>query len=55
MSTATFKVYINPLINWTWAGAVVMVLGTLIAAWSSGQKENTYVIRTTTLAPETGD
>jgi cytochrome c-type biogenesis protein CcmF len=30
---ATFKVYVNPLINWVWAGGVVFILGTLIAAW----------------------
>jgi cytochrome c-type biogenesis protein CcmF len=31
--TATFKAYINPLINWLWLGGVVFVLGTLVAAW----------------------
>lgn len=31
--TATFKAYINPLINWLWFGGFVFVLGTLIAAW----------------------
>jgi len=30
---ATFKLYVNPLINWLWAGGVVFILGTLIAAW----------------------
>lgn len=55
MSTATFKVYLNPLINWTWLGALVMVLGTIIAAWHSSQQEASYVIKTVALAPETGD
>ncbi|MCB0211708.1 MAG: heme lyase CcmF/NrfE family subunit, partial [Anaerolineae bacterium] len=31
--TATFKAYINPLVNWIWVGGVVFILGTLIAAW----------------------
>ena len=31
--TASFKVYINPLINWLWFGGVVFMLGTLVAAW----------------------
>ena len=30
---ATFKVYLNPLINWLWAGAVLLIFGTLVAAW----------------------
>ncbi|MBK8985656.1 MAG: hypothetical protein IPM39_06180 [Chloroflexi bacterium] len=30
---ATFRVYLNPLINWVWAGGLIFVLGTLIAAW----------------------
>ncbi len=30
---ATFKVYLNPLVNWLWLGGYVFVLGTLVAAW----------------------
>lgn len=30
---ATFKVYLNPLINWMWGGALLLILGTLVAAW----------------------
>jgi len=30
---ATFKVYLNPLINWLWAGALMLIVGTLVAAW----------------------
>lgn len=30
---ATFRVYLNPLINWVWAGGMIFVLGTLVAAW----------------------
>ncbi|MCC6454554.1 MAG: heme lyase CcmF/NrfE family subunit [Caldilineaceae bacterium] len=32
-SSATFTIYINPLTIWMWIGGVVMVIGTLIAAW----------------------
>ena len=28
-----FKVYHNPLVNWLWIGSVILVLGTLVAAW----------------------
>ena len=31
--TATFTIYINPLTVWMWVGGLVLVLGTLIAAW----------------------
>ena len=30
MDRVTFKVYINPLVNWVWFGIIVMALGTLI-------------------------
>jgi cytochrome c-type biogenesis protein CcmF len=32
-ATATFTIYINPLTAWMWVGGMVLVLGTLIAAW----------------------
>ena len=32
-ATASFKVYINPLMSWMWTGGVVMILGVLLAAW----------------------
>jgi cytochrome c-type biogenesis protein CcmF len=30
---ATFKVFVNPLVNWLWLGSLVFLLGILIAAW----------------------
>ncbi len=30
---ATFKVYLNPMINWIWAGSITLILGTLVAVW----------------------
>jgi cytochrome c-type biogenesis protein CcmF len=32
-STAVFKIYINPLVNLVWWGGLVLIAGTLIAAW----------------------
>jgi cytochrome c-type biogenesis protein CcmF len=31
--TASFQIYINPLINWIWVGGVVMILGFFAAFW----------------------
>jgi cytochrome c-type biogenesis protein CcmF len=31
--TATFKVFINPLVSWMWIGGFVIVVGTVIAIW----------------------
>ncbi len=36
---ATFKIYHNPLVNWLWTGALVFILGTLIAAWPDKERE----------------
>jgi cytochrome c-type biogenesis protein CcmF len=35
----TFKLYINPLIGWVWAGLLILVAGTLVAAWPDRQAE----------------
>jgi cytochrome c-type biogenesis protein CcmF len=32
-TSATFKVYLNPLVNWVWMGGLVFIIGTLVAAW----------------------
>jgi cytochrome c-type biogenesis protein CcmF len=45
--SATFKIYVNSLINWVWIGGIVMILGTIIAMWSaSAQREAAYVLKT---------
>jgi len=36
---ASFKVYVNPLVNWLWLGGFVFVLGTLVAAWPDKESE----------------
>jgi cytochrome c-type biogenesis protein CcmF len=32
-TTATFKAFVNPLVNWLWIGGFVFILGTAVAAW----------------------
>ncbi len=36
---ATFKVFRNPLVWWLWAGAIVCLLGSLLAAWPQREPE----------------
>jgi cytochrome c-type biogenesis protein CcmF len=43
---ATFKVYLNPLVNWIWAGGLVFILGTLVAAWPIAEERRVAVPRT---------
>ncbi len=32
-ATASFKVFVNPLMSWMWIGGIVMMIGVLISAW----------------------
>ena len=32
-SSATFKVFVNPLVVWIWIGGLLLLLGTLVSAW----------------------
>ncbi len=50
---ATFRIYLNPMINWIWAGAVIFVLGTLIAAWPDPKEEKVAVAQPQRLATVT--
>ena len=34
-ANATFKLYVNPLINFIWWGGLVLILGTVISVWPS--------------------
>jgi cytochrome c-type biogenesis protein CcmF len=43
--SATFRVYVNPLVNWVWAGGLIFVIGTLIAAWPDRKEELVAVPR----------
>jgi cytochrome c-type biogenesis protein CcmF len=31
--TASFKVYVNPLMSWMWIGGLVIILGVLVSTW----------------------
>ena len=55
INNATFKIYVNPLINWVWIGALFMVFGTLIAALPSGRQEGSYALKAVELQPVPGD
>jgi cytochrome c-type biogenesis protein CcmF len=36
---ATFKIFVNPLVNWMWIGTGVLTLGTVMAAWPERKKD----------------
>lgn len=35
--SATFKVFRNPLVLWLWLGSILLVIGTLVAAWPEAE------------------
>ncbi len=37
-ATASFQVYVNPLINWLWVGGVIVMIGFFVAFWPPGEK-----------------
>jgi cytochrome c-type biogenesis protein CcmF len=55
LSSATFKVYLNPLVNWIWGGGFIFILGTLIAAWPDWAEERREVRSTARLVGAAGD
>jgi cytochrome c-type biogenesis protein CcmF len=38
-SGATFKIFVNPLVNWLWIGSLVFLAGIIIAAWPEKDAE----------------
>ena len=36
---ATFKIYVNPLVNWLWLGSLLFFVGIIIAAWPERELE----------------
>lgn len=36
--SATFVVYVNPLVNWLWIGGFIFILGTIVAVWPTPQE-----------------
>ena len=52
-TNATFKIYVNSMINMVWIGGVLMILGTIIATWSPPtRREATYVLKAQVLTTE---
>ncbi|MGQ9501073.1 MAG: heme lyase CcmF/NrfE family subunit [Anaerolineae bacterium] len=45
-ATATFKAYIEPLVNWLWLGGLVFILGTVVAVWPMPAEERRAVVAT---------
>jgi cytochrome c-type biogenesis protein CcmF len=50
-ASATFTIYINPLTAWMWVGGIVLVIGTLIAAWPHATRRRTESVRGLAYAP----
>jgi cytochrome c-type biogenesis protein CcmF len=38
-SGATFKIFVNPLVNWLWLGSFLFLAGIFIAAWPEKETE----------------
>ncbi len=53
LSASTFKIYVNPLVNWTWFGGLLLVVGALVAAWpeSGFMIRKSYSLRPQRLVP----
>ncbi|NTW12827.1 MAG: hypothetical protein HGA30_05915, partial [Anaerolineales bacterium] len=39
----TFKIYVNPLVNWLWLGSLLFLVGVIIAAWPDKDPERVTV------------
>jgi cytochrome c-type biogenesis protein CcmF len=40
---ATFKIFVNPLVNWLWLGSFIFLAGIIIAAWPEKEMERVSV------------
>jgi cytochrome c-type biogenesis protein CcmF len=40
---ATFKIFVNPLVNWLWLGSLVFLVGVIIAAWPEKEMERVSI------------
>jgi cytochrome c-type biogenesis protein CcmF len=36
---ATFKIFVNPLVNWLWIGSLIFLFGVIVAAWPDKESE----------------
>jgi cytochrome c-type biogenesis protein CcmF len=53
--SATLRIYLNPLINWVWAGGFVFVFGTLVAAWPDRKRRTVTAVSPRPVTAVTGD
>jgi cytochrome c-type biogenesis protein CcmF len=42
-ASTTFKIYVNPLVNWLWLGSLLFLVGIVIAAWPDQDPERVAV------------
>jgi cytochrome c-type biogenesis protein CcmF len=49
---ATFKIFVNPLVNWLWLGSLLFLAGVVIAAWPEREAEP-VTVRTQARVPQT--
>ena len=42
-ATATIRVLVTPMVGWLWAGGVIMVAGTAVAAWPARRRKESEV------------
>ncbi|MEO8357827.1 MAG: heme lyase CcmF/NrfE family subunit [Chloroflexota bacterium] len=57
-SGATFKIYVNPLVNWLWFGSLLFLVGIVIAAWPEKETERVAAkarVRATAKQPSAAD
>ncbi len=54
-ATATFSIFLNPLMIWMWIGGIVLAIGTLIAAWPHPAQRRSPVVSSVAYAVGSGD
>lgn len=42
-ASTTFKIFVNPLVNWLWIGSLLFLVGVIIAAWPEKNPERATV------------
>ena len=42
-ASTTFKIFVNPLVNWLWIGSLLFLVGVIIAAWPEKDPERVNV------------
>ena len=53
---ATFKIFVNPLVNWLWIGSLFFLFGVIVAAWPEQESEPASVkVRTRAHQPSAAD